>query len=79
MLKKGLVVCNEWRQLTASYLLEGDVGEPAADTLDGGDGEHGVPLTLQVRVHHTEDVLEVVEADQRHLDCKFPAKTVTKR
>ena len=55
-----------------SYLLEGDVGEPAADTLDGGDGEHGVPLTLQVRVHHTEDVLEVVGADQRHLDCKFP-------
>jgi len=41
-------------------LLECNVGEPAADTLDGGNGEHGVPLTLQVRVHHTKDVLEVV-------------------
>ena len=43
-----------------SYLLKCNVGEPAADTLDGGNGEHGVPLTLQVRVHHTKDVLEVV-------------------
>merc|ERR1719300_2032252 len=41
-------------------LLKSNVGEPAADTLDGGNGEHGVPLTLQVRVHHTKDVLEVV-------------------
>ena len=43
-----------------SYLLKCNVGEPTPDTLDGGNGEHGVPLTLQVRVHHTKDVLEVV-------------------
>ena len=50
------------------YLLEGNVGESPADTLDGGDGEHGVPLSLQVGVHHTQNVLEVVGRYQRHLD-----------
>merc|ERR1719402_978943 len=47
-------------------LLQGDVGKATAHTLDGGNGEHGVPLTLQVGVHHTENVLEVFWNYQSH-------------
>ena len=40
-------------------LLAADVGEAAADTLDGGEGEHRLHLAVKVRVQHTQDVLEV--------------------
>ena len=49
------------------YLLEDDVGVTPADTLDGGHGEHDVPLAINVGVHHTQNVLEVGRDDQRHL------------
>jgi len=49
-------------------LLQGNVGEPPSNTLDCSDGEHSVPLSLQIGVHHTQDVLEVVWRNQRHLD-----------
>ena len=49
------------------YLLENEVGVSSTDTLDGGEGEHDVPLAVDVRVHHTKDVLEVLRDDQRHL------------
>ncbi len=48
------------------YLLEDDVGVTAADTLDGREGEHDVPLAIDVRVHHTQDVLEVGRHHERH-------------
>ena len=51
-------------------LLEHDVGVAAADALDGGHGEHDVPLAVDVGVHHTEDVLEVLGDHQRHLGCR---------
>ena len=49
------------------YLLEDEVSVTATDTLDGAHGEHDVPLSVDVGVHHTEDVLEVGGDDQRHL------------
>merc|ERR1712119_3185 len=45
-------------------LLQGNVGEPPSNTLDCSDGEHCVPLSLQIGVHHTQDVLEVVWRNQ---------------
>jgi len=51
-------------------LLEGNVCEPPSDALDGRDGEHRVPLSLQIRVHHTQNVLEVVRRNQRHVGQK---------
>jgi len=40
-------------------LLAHKVGVSLANTTDLGHGEHALPLTLNVRVHHTEDVLEL--------------------
>ena len=46
-------------------LLADDVGEAAADTLDGGHGEHDLLLAIHVGVEQTQDVLEVLPRDQR--------------
>ena len=54
-------------KLLLSHLLEDDVGVPPADALDGGHGEHDVSLAINVRVHDTQNVLEVLGDDQRHL------------
>ena len=51
-------------------LLEHDVGVAAPDALDGRHGEHDVALAVDVRVHHTEDVLEVLRDHQRHLGSR---------
>merc|ERR1719188_1799739 len=45
-------------------LLQHDVGVAAPDALDGRHGEHDVPLAVDVGVHHTEDVLEVLRDHQ---------------
>ena len=47
-------------------LLADDVGEAAADTLDGGEGEHHLAVSVDVRVHHTENVLESFGNNERH-------------
>jgi hypothetical protein len=47
-------------------LLEDDVCVTATDSLDGGHGEHDVALPVNVRVHHTQDVLEVGRDHERH-------------
>ncbi len=39
-------------------------GESAADTSDGAEGEADLLLSVDVRVHHTEEVLEFVGACQ---------------
>jgi hypothetical protein len=39
--------------------------------LDGGEGEHDVGLSLNVGVEHTENVLEIRRAHQRHLLCNI--------
>lgn len=49
------------------YLLENNVGVSAPDTLNGGHGEHDVPLTVNVGVEHTQNVLEIGRNHQRHL------------
>ena len=49
-----------------AYLLEDKVGITTTNTLDGGDGEHDVPLTINVGVHHTQNVLERWGNHQRH-------------
>jgi len=46
-------------------LLADDVGEAAADTLDGGEREHDLLLPIHVGVQQTQDVLEVLTGDQR--------------
>jgi len=46
-------------------LLADDVGEAAADTLDGGHREHDLLLPIHVGVQQTQDVLEVLTRDQR--------------
>ena len=50
-----------------NYLLEDKVGVTTTNTLDGGDGEHDVPLTIDIRVHNTQNVLKGWRDDQRHL------------
>ena len=47
-------------------LLQDDVGVPAPDPLDGGEGEHDAGLALDVGVEDTQDVLEVGRHHQRH-------------
>ena len=41
-------------------LLADEVGETAAETADLGEGEDDVPLSLNVGVEDTEDVLELL-------------------
>ena len=50
----------------STHLLEDKVGITTTNTLDGGDGEHDVPLTINVGVHHTQNVLERWGNNQRH-------------
>ena len=40
-------------------LLAANVREATADTLDRGEGEHDLDLTIKVGVQHTQDVLKV--------------------
>lgn len=47
-------------------LLADNVGESTADTLDGGKSEHNLAVTVNVRVHHTKNVLESVRDDEGH-------------
>lgn len=47
-------------------LLADDVGESAANTFDGGESEHDLSVTVDVRVHHTKNVLESFGNNQRH-------------
>ena len=49
------------------YLLENEVSISATDTLNCGEGKHDVSLAIDVRVHNTKNVLEVLRDDQRHL------------
>jgi hypothetical protein len=46
-------------------LLADDVGEPTANTLDGGHGEHDLLLPIDVGVQQTQDVLEVLTGNER--------------
>merc|ERR1712141_876959 len=48
-------------------LLEDKVGITTTYTLDGGDGEHDVPLTINVGVHNTQNVLKRTGNNQRHV------------
>ena len=59
------------------YLLENEVSVTATDTLDSAHGEHDVSLSVDVGVHHTEDVLEVGRDDQRHLGGSIGNEPVT--
>ena len=49
-----------------NYLLEDKVGVTTTNTLNGGDGEHDVPLTINIGVHNTQNVLERWGNYQRH-------------
>ena len=40
-------------------LFANEVGETASETLDFGEGEYDVTLSLYVRIENTEDVLEL--------------------
>lgn len=46
-------------------LLQYDVGETPADTLDGGHGEHDFALAIDVGTEDTQNVLELFWDDQR--------------
>lgn len=46
-------------------LLQHDVGETSADTLDGGHGEHHLTFAIDVRAEDTQNVLELFRDDQR--------------
>merc|ERR1719225_1171477 len=48
-------------------LLEDKVGITTTNTLDGGDGEHDVPLTINAGVHNTQNVLKRTRNNQRHV------------
>merc|ERR1719238_154033 len=48
-------------------LLAHEVREPAADALDGGEREHDLLPPIDVRVAHTQDMLEVLRLElERH-------------
>jgi hypothetical protein len=53
-----------------AYLLEDKIGVTATNTLDGSDGEHDVPLAVNVGVHNTQNVLERGRDYQRHLGSR---------
>ncbi len=46
-------------------LLADQVGEPAADTADGGHGVHDLLLAIDVGVEHTQNVLELLARNER--------------
>lgn len=41
-------------------------GETAADTLDGGEGEGNLALTINVGIQNTNNVLEAIGQNERH-------------
>lgn len=47
-------------------LAAADEGETATNSLDGGKGEWNLAVTIDVGVHHTMNVLELLRNDQRH-------------
>merc|ERR1719442_86241 len=55
-------------------LLEDKVGITTTDSLDGGDCEHNVSFTINVRVHNTQHVLKRTRNDQRHAGRLFAIK-----
>ena len=69
----AMQMCKVTNQLSGALadvnlsLLDGEVGEAAAAALDGGERVHDLALTLHVRVHDTQNMLEVVGNDQRHV------------
>ena len=46
-------------------LFADDVGETATNTLDRGHGEHNLLLSINVRVLHTQNVLEIFVCNER--------------
>lgn len=46
-------------------LFQHNVGEPSADTLDGGHGEHDFTFAIDVGAEDTQNVLELFGDDQR--------------
>jgi hypothetical protein len=58
-LKNEGVECKPLVQVNVG-LLAHNVGETATNTLDGGQGEDDLLLTVDVRVEHTENVLEII-------------------
>merc|ERR1719378_685914 len=62
------------RQFTSSFVhvdvsfLQADVGESSSDPFDGSHGVHDLGFSINVGVHHTKNVLELVGNDERHLD-----------
>jgi len=48
-------------------LLHHNIGVSSANTLDGSQGIHGIGFTINIRVEHTKNVLEVGGNYQRHL------------
>lgn len=69
------------RQLTGTLvevhigLLADNVRETASDSLDRGERKHGLAVTIDIRVHNTQNVLKTFGDDQRHgLAGKFKTK-----
>lgn len=48
-------------------LLANQVGEAATATLDGSEGVHDLTLAVNVGVHHTQDVRELVLVQDQSL------------
>lgn len=46
-------------------LLADDVGETSPNTLDGGESEHDLLLSIDVGVQHTQNMLELLICDER--------------
>lgn len=57
----------EKKLCSQSYLFEDEIGVTTTNTLDGGNGEHDVSLTINVGVHNTQNVLKRLRNNQRHL------------
>merc|ERR1712221_33108 len=70
------------RQFTSSFVhidvsfLQADVGESPSDSFDGSHGVHDFGFSINVSVHHTKNVLELVGNDERHLDSVWIAVCV---
>lgn len=47
-------------------LLQHNVGVAPTNTLDGRHGEHNLAPAINVGVHQTQDVLELLRQDERH-------------
>lgn len=60
-------------------LLQHNVGETSADTLDGGHGEHDFALAIDVGAEDTQNVLEFLGDDQRLKNTGKPTTTINVR